>query len=310
MGAKWSTVSTSTYADGSPSDDGSATSANRVKFATIKTDLTDPLDTAIDSIVSKLDQRFEETTTAISTNYTTVASDHARVLEVTGGTITLLAAATAGVSYRVGVYASGASITVARTSPDTIDGVTSFVVSRGSLVWFVVNAAGDGYVSSAISCLPQVQTMVDVSTGSPTSAQFLSIPAWVRRMTLILQGVQCSGGNSWRVQVGSGSMSTSGYLGSASAVADGSTPTVDLPTAGWEIKIGAAAAVVHGSIRIELVDAATFRWVASGTFARSDAARMLHTAGSITLAGVLDRIRVVTQSSETFSAGRVQLLLE
>lgn len=154
MGAKWSTVSTSTYADGSPSDDGSATEANRVKYATIKTDLTDPLDTAIDLIVAKLDERFDETTTAVSTNYTTVASDHATIIEITSGAVTLLAASSGGAGYRVGVYASGDYRTVNRSASDTINGLTSFIVPVNTVRWFTVNAAGDGYIADGKSaCL-------------------------------------------------------------------------------------------------------------------------------------------------------------
>lgn len=156
MGAKWSTVSTATYADGSPSDDGSATEANRIKFTTIRTDLTDPLDTAIDAIVANLDELFDESTTPTATNYTTVASDHTHILEVTSAkTITLLAASTAGASYRVGVYASGADVTVARSGADTINGATSLIVSAGKLRWFTVNGAGDGYITDDISGLPR-----------------------------------------------------------------------------------------------------------------------------------------------------------
>jgi len=151
MGAKWSTVSTVTYADGSPSDDGSQTTANKVRFATIKTDLTDPLKTATDSIIAKLDERFDETTTAISTNYTTVASDHAKILEVTAGTITLLAASSAGTGYRVGVYGSGAAITVQRSGGDTINGSTSKTVKSGTVAWFTVNAAGNGYIADGVA---------------------------------------------------------------------------------------------------------------------------------------------------------------
>lgn len=152
MGAKWSTVSTSTYADGSPSDDGSPTEANKVKFATIKTDLTDPLDTAIDSIVAKLDQLFSESTTPISTNYTTTASDHSRILEVTGSkTITLLAAATAGAGYRVGVNASGGNCAIAGSGAELIEGAGTIVVPRGGTTWVTVNGAGTGWIVSVAS---------------------------------------------------------------------------------------------------------------------------------------------------------------
>ena len=149
MGTKWSTVSTSTYADNSPTDDGAATEANRIKYATIRSDLTDPLDTAIDQIVSNLDALFDEGTVAKSGPYTTVASDHKKLLEVTGAqTITLLAAATAGAGYRVAIKSDASStVTVSRSGTDTIDGQTSVSLGADSFAIFIVNAAGNGYIS-------------------------------------------------------------------------------------------------------------------------------------------------------------------
>ena len=47
MGTKWSTVSVSGYNSSPPSDDGSTTTANEVKWSTIKTKLPDPLKTAL-----------------------------------------------------------------------------------------------------------------------------------------------------------------------------------------------------------------------------------------------------------------------
>lgn len=146
MGAKWSTVSMPTYAANSPSDDGAATAGNIIKYATILTDLTNPLEGGITSVIDKLDELFTEATTPISTSRATVASDHATILETTNGIISLLAAATAGAGYRVGVYASGANITVQRSSTDTINGATSVIVPDKGLMWFTVNAAGDGYL--------------------------------------------------------------------------------------------------------------------------------------------------------------------
>lgn len=148
MGNKWSTVSVSGYGASNPSDDGAATEANKVKYSTITTNLTDPLKTSVESIVTNLDELFTETTTAVSTSYTTVASDHATWLEVTGTTtVTLLAASTAGAGYRVGVKNAGAGVvTVARSGSDTIDGATSIAVDAGDSAGLIVNAAGNGYI--------------------------------------------------------------------------------------------------------------------------------------------------------------------
>lgn len=148
MGKRWATVATTTYADGSPADDGSVTTANQVKYATIKTDLTDPLDTAIDSIVANLDGLFADGAVAISSAYPTTATDHAKVLEVTGTTtITLIAAATGGAGYRVGVKNAGSGVvTVDGNGAETIDGVASVTVPVGDTSMFLVNAAGTGWI--------------------------------------------------------------------------------------------------------------------------------------------------------------------
>ena len=151
MGKKWATVATTGYKTTlTVPDDGTKVEGNRIKYSTITTDLTDPLNTAIGSAVANLDQLFTEANTATSTNYTTVASDHATWLEVTGTkTITLLAAATATAGYRVGVKnVSTGVVTVARSSTDTIDGATSIVLQPKMSHLFNVNAATDGYTKS------------------------------------------------------------------------------------------------------------------------------------------------------------------
>lgn len=147
MGSKWSTVSITGYKASSPSDDGQSTEANKVKYSTIYTNLTDPLNVASTAVIAKLDELFTDATVAVSTNYTTVASDHTKWLEVTGTvTITLLAAATATAGYRVGVKNVGTGlVTVARSAADTIDGATSLAIGPSGAIPFVVNAAVDGY---------------------------------------------------------------------------------------------------------------------------------------------------------------------
>jgi hypothetical protein len=60
MAIDWSTVSISGYGSSSPSDDGSATEANRVKYSTIKTDLTNPLNTALSTALTQLDAAFTD----------------------------------------------------------------------------------------------------------------------------------------------------------------------------------------------------------------------------------------------------------
>lgn len=340
MGAKWSTVSTSTYADGSPSDDGSATEANKVKYTTIKTDLTDPLDTAIDSIVSKLDQRFTETTTSVSTDYTTVASDHAKILEVTDGAITLLAAATGGASYRVGVYSSGQATTVSRSSTDTIDGATSVTVTDKTLAWFAVNAAGDGYVSNQgteVSGLTADSTpdkaadyvlAYDASAGTNKKVligvaggpvfmpvqtlngvrnrTFSSIPAWATRITINVWSLSTGGTtDAAYIRLGdAGGMESADYLGS---VASASGSVLVVHSTAFQINNStSAASAYHGRIVLELADPDTYTWTITGHLSRSDAGDAYDCSGSKALSAALTQVQFgLFGSTDTCDAGSV-----
>lgn len=147
MAIKWSAVSISGYGASSPADDGSATEANRVKYSTIKTDLTNPLNTALGTTLSRLTDVFDDAPIAKSGAYTTTASDHARTIESTGSfTLSLLDASTGGTGYRVKVKNAGTgTVTVERTAADTIDGATSYALGPKESATFEVNQAGNGY---------------------------------------------------------------------------------------------------------------------------------------------------------------------
>jgi hypothetical protein len=107
------------------------------------------------------------------------------------------------------------------------------------------------------------------------------------------------------IQLGASSVTTSGYLGSAN-----SGGTQVLYTNGFGIRLSdIASALVHGSLVVTLVSGNL--WVAAGVHSRSDAAAVGTTSGSITLAGVLDRIRITTvNGTDTFDAGSINILYE
>jgi hypothetical protein len=140
---------------------------------------------------------------------------------------------------------------------------------------------------------------------SGTSVDFTGIPSWVKKITVMLQGVSTNGSSNGLIQVGSGSFVTSGYLGGSN-----STGTEALFTAGFGIRnMDAAAAVIHGAIQLLNVSGNT--WVASGFTSRSNSAASGGTAGSVTLSGTLDRIRITTvNGTDTFDAGSINILLE
>jgi hypothetical protein len=163
--------------------------------------------------------------------------------------------------------------------------------------------------ATATSAVNKLETAVASTSG--TSIQFTSLPSWVKKITVMFQGVSTSGSSPPQIQIGSGSFSTSGYLGSNSIV--NATPGSALFTSGFGIGVNTSnwsgAVISHGSFTITLLTGNT--WVCFGGVGRSDVAGNYLTNGSIALGGALDRIRITTvNGTDTFDAGSINLLLE
>lgn len=151
-----------------------------------------------------------------------------------------------------------------------------------------------------------------VASTSGTSIDFTSIPSWVKRITVMLNGVSTSGGNDVIIQIGTSSgVTTSGYLGSSTSTL-GSTIGSNNYTSGFGIRAGGSAAggiVRQGSCTICLLGSNI--WTESGVFAHSNEAGNVYSAGTVTLSGTLDRVRITTAAgTETFDAGTINILYE
>ena len=150
-----------------------------------------------------------------------------------------------------------------------------------------------------------------VASTSGTAIEFTSLPSWVKKITVMFQGVSTSGSSPPQIQIGSGSFSTSGYLGSNSIV--NAAPGSVLFTSGFGIGVNtsnwSAAVLVYGGVVLTNITSNT--WVAAGSVGRSDTASTYLTNGSIALGGVLDRVRITTvNGTDTFDAGSVNILYE
>jgi hypothetical protein len=146
-----------------------------------------------------------------------------------------------------------------------------------------------------------------VASTSGTSIDFTGLPSWVKRITVLFNGVSTSGTSVVIAQLGDGSVKTSGYLGAASI---NTTVTLSAAyTTGFGISQQTNAGdVQHGLIILSNVSSNT--WVASVNMSRSDAATA-HGAGSVTLSGTLDRIRITTvNGTDTFDAGSINIIWE
>ena len=145
-----------------------------------------------------------------------------------------------------------------------------------------------------------------VASTSGTSIDFTSIPSWVKRITVMFNGVSTSSTADLLVQLGTGATptyTTSGYLGSVTS------GTAENFSSGFKIiNSNAAAAIWHGNIVINNVTSNT--WSELGILGNSNTQGVRSSGGSIPLAAALTAVRITTSSTDTFDAGTINILYE
>ena len=150
-----------------------------------------------------------------------------------------------------------------------------------------------------------------VASTSGTSITFTGIPSWAKRITISLSGVSTNGANDLLIQIGSGSLTTTGYSAqraymiSNTSYSAGATSTSCICL----ISTNTSADVKAGQIVLTNVSGNT--WVGTAAVATINTLLFGWSAGTITLAGVLDRVAVVVNGGvDTFDAGTINILYE
>lgn len=144
-----------------------------------------------------------------------------------------------------------------------------------------------------------------------TSVDFTSIPSWVKRITVMFNGVSTNGTSNMVVRIGSGSVSTSGYTTATSFFGGANNTAIIAYTDGWNLAGITAAGVIRGSFTLNLLDSATNAWVGTGVIYNSGSTYAMFPTGNISLAGALDRVRItMVNNIDTFDAGSINILYE
>jgi hypothetical protein len=144
-------------------------------------------------------------------------------------------------------------------------------------------------------------------TASGASVDFTGIPSWVKRITVIINGISPSTAVIPQVQIGAGSLQTTGYVAGAGYYLGGPATGSASSTTGFPIRQAAGAADVHYGI-MTLVLLGSNTWISSWIGYMSNNTTQETGAGSVTLSGTLDRLSLVVSS--TFDAGSVNILWE
>ena len=147
-----------------------------------------------------------------------------------------------------------------------------------------------------------------VASTSGTSIDFTSLPSWIKRLTVMFNGVSLSGTANPLIQIGAGSVTTSGYISSGAAVAGAGSTGMLSSTTGFAINSSGAANVVSGHMVITTLGSNV--WVSSHS-AKYSTTFCSFGGGNITLGGTLDRVRITTTNgTDTFDAGSINILYE
>jgi hypothetical protein len=146
-----------------------------------------------------------------------------------------------------------------------------------------------------------------VASTSGTSIDFTGLPAWVKRITVMFNGVSTNGTSYVQVQLGdSGGIENSSYLGATQVGSNGQQYSSGFLT---DAGTGAAANVRHGII--SLVNVTGNTWAFSLNLGWSNSANAFVGGGTKVLSDVLTQVRITTvNGTDTFDAGSINIMYE
>ena len=147
------------------------------------------------------------------------------------------------------------------------------------------------------------------ATTSGTIITFTSIPSWVKRITMMLNNVSTTGASFPLIQLGSGSLTTTGYVALGTLIYGANLTTTLTSSQGFALYSNEAGDSLYGTTCFTLFSSNS--WVASGTIGVAGRTGSIVVAGSIALSGTLDRIALTTvNGTDTFDAGSVNIQYE
>jgi hypothetical protein len=177
--------------------------------------------------------------------------------------------------------------------------------------------SGTGTFSGAVQVSGVATNLYPLVSGTAVSASgtavdFTGIPSWVKRITVMFSGVSTNGTSNYQIQIGAGSVTTSGYLSNTNYVNNSANScTGTSATSGFLLvhDIGAASTYT-GVSTLSLLTNNT--WLSSGNGLKTGSPQAgVFNSGSIALGGTLDRIRITTvNGTDAFDAGTINIMYE
>jgi len=166
-----------------------------------------------------------------------------------------------------------------------------------------------GVTTNSGAVYDSLQSATAQASTSGTSIDFTSIPSWVKRITVMCSGVSLSASADLMFQIGSGSVTTSGYSSTWGYIYTASSAAVNTTTSGIIRAASLTSSTAWtGSVTLTLLTGNT--WTATAVLGSTDKI-ITYATGVLALGGTLDRVRVTSSSgTDTFDAGSINILYE
>ena len=157
-----------------------------------------------------------------------------------------------------------------------------------------------------------IQSATAQASTSGTSIDFTGSPSWVKRITVMFNGISTNGTGTYQIQIGSGSYSISGYIsfgmnGSGGALVGASNTT------GMAITNAVLAASTYSG-NATLTNISGNSWTYVSQIGSGSTVWGFGAGSSPALSGALDRLRIIASTTgnpaDTFDAGTINILYE
>ena len=239
-----------------------------------------------------------------------------KIIDGTGSSVTITDIADAPQAGAVRILYPVAGTVITNGATFNVDGNDNYTTSAGhALIFEAVTTStfkvhivkSDG--TSIVKAAGVLGTAVATTSG--TAIDFTGIPSWVKRIVVSINGVSTNGTSFVQVQIGAGSITSSGYKGAASLLTDVGNASYVQSTSSFvfgtfDVNGGTLSGVMT------LVRLSGNVWNATGTSFRYSGTNVVHSiSGVLSLGGTLDRVRLTTfNGTDTFDAGSVNIIYE
>ena len=146
------------------------------------------------------------------------------------------------------------------------------------------------------------------ATTSGTTVDFTGIPSWAKKITVMFDEVSLNGSANFLIQIGFGSVETTGYISTSNNLDQSGSSGGSSSTAGFITIAASTAFVTSGHYNLTLLGSNA--WIGSGV-TKAATNQIILGAGRKTASNTIDRVRITTTNgTDIFDAGSINIFYE